>query len=174
MTQEDPPALPLAALAARRGEEIGVSPWLEVAQDRIDAFAAATGDRQFIHLDPVRAAAETPFGGTVAHGFLTLSLLSILAYAALPRAAGTRVSVNYGFDRVRFVAPVRAGARIRGRFRLAALDRPAADEIAYLWEVTVEIEGEARPALAALWRTRAWGDYGAPAARRDAAEEDTP
>lgn len=147
---------PLEAAAAaglRPGAEF-VSDWLAVDQARIDAFAEATLDRQFIHVDPVRARAETPFGGTIAHGFLTLALISPLAGAAIPRVPGTRLGLNYGFDRIRFVAPVPAGARIRGRFRLEALEAPEPGELRFRWAATVEIEGAARPALAAVWLTR--------------------
>jgi acyl dehydratase len=126
-----------------------------IGQSQIDAFADLTGDHQFIHVDPVRAAG-TPFGGTIAHGFLTLSLLSRFAGKARPRIAGTRHSVNYGFDKLRFVAPVPAGARVRGRFRLTRLDQRAPGELTQHYEVTVEIEGAERPALIADWITRAY------------------
>lgn len=145
----------LAALRARVGGEVGVSGWVTVSQAMIDAFAEVTGDHQFIHVDPERAAG-TPFGGTVAHGFLTLSLLSRFGYDARPRLAGTRMSLNYGFDRVRFVAPVPAGARLRGRFRLIGLDDATPGEVSFRWQVTVEIEGAERPALVADWLTRAY------------------
>ena len=152
--------LPLAELRALVGKETGVSDWLAVGQDRIDAFADLCGDHQFIHVDPARAAA-TPMGGTVAHGFLTLSLLSYLAAGARPRVEGTRRSVNYGFDRLRFVAPVPAGARIRARFALAALDETRPGEVSLAWDVAVEVEGSeiargGRPALAARWLTRSY------------------
>ena len=116
----------------------------------IDAFAEVTRDRQFIHVDPERAAAK-PFGGTVAHGFLTLSLLSAMAYDALPARKG--FGVNYGFDRVRFVAPVRAGARVRGRFALIGRSPRGANETLTRLAVSIEIEGEAKPALVAEWLT---------------------
>lgn len=145
----------LDELAARAGHEIGLSGWVKVTQGEIDAFAALTGDDQFIHVDPVRAA-RTPLGGTVAHGFLTLSLLSRFAREARPSIAGTAMSLNYGFDRVRFVAPVPAGGRIRGRFRLDRVVRDTPGEATLHWQVTVEIEGGARPALVADWITRAY------------------
>src|SRR5215218_1155894 len=110
--------MPLASLdeiRARIGQEVGVSSWLVVDQQRIDAFADATEDRQFIHVDPA-AAAQTPFGGTIAHGFLTLSLLSRMGAEAMLIPEGLKMAVNYGFDRVRFLAPVRAGKHVRGRF----------------------------------------------------------
>ena len=157
--------LPLAEMRGLVGQETGVSDWLTVGQDRIDAFADLCGDHQFIHVDPARAAA-TPMGGTVAHGFLTLSLLSYLAAGARPRVEGTRHAVNYGFDRVRFVAPVRAGARIRARFTLAALDETRPGEVSLAWDVAVDVEGAeiegsesgggGRPALTARWLTRSY------------------
>ena len=141
------------SLAARVGEEFGVSAWYVMDQPRIDGFAAATEDRYFIHTDPARAAAETPFGGTLAHGFLTLSMLSVMAYDVLP-LEGSRLNLNYGFDRLRFLAPVPAGARLRGRFTLAAAEERAPGEWTLAWDVTVEIEGGDTPALAARWLTR--------------------
>lgn len=133
------------------GREIGVSQWLEVGQPLIDAFAALTGDQQFIHVDPGRAASEGPYGTTVAHGLLTLSLLPELTRTAVPQLDGIRSNVNYGFDRIRFVAPVRSGARIRGRYVLKAVTPKEADAILTTWEVRVEIEGDERPALVAEW-----------------------
>ena len=147
--------LPLDALRGLVGQDVGVSDWLTIDQDRIDAFADLCGDHQFIHVDPERAAA-TPFGGTIAHGFYTLSLLTYFAQGVRPRIEGTRHSVNYGLDRLRFVAPVKAGSRIRGRFRLTRLDESKPGEVTQHWEVTVEIEGGERPALAADWVTRAY------------------
>ena len=142
-------------LEALVGQEVGLSAWREVSQADIDQFAAVTADPQFIHVDPVRAAAETPFGGTIAHGFLTLSLLSAFAIEALPRIAERRMGVNYGFDRVRFVAPVRSGSRLRGRFVLAGIERRAPNELMMRYGVSVEIEGGAKPALVADWLTLA-------------------
>lgn len=159
MTGGESREMTLEALRARAGEELGVSGWVPVMQEAIDTFAALTGDDQFIHVDPVRAA-ETPFGGTVAHGFLTLSLLSRFAREARPRLEGMRMSVNYGFDRVRFVAPVPAGARLRGRFRLTRVEDSGPGEVTLHWRVTVEIEGADRPALAADWITRAYLEAG--------------
>jgi acyl dehydratase len=129
-----------------------VSDWLTVDQAMIDTFADATHDHQFIHVDPVRAKAEGPFGGTVAHGFLSLSLLSTLAYRAMPFVEGATIGVNYGFERVRFVSPVRSGARVRGCFRLKGLNERAVT-IQSTWETTVEVEGAAKPALTAEWIT---------------------
>ena len=132
-----------------------MSGWHEVTQADIDSFADVTGDHQFIHVNPERALAETPFGGTIAHGFLTLSLLSAFGQEALPRIANRRIGVNYGLERVRFLSPVRSGARVRGRFVLARLERRRANEILLGYDVTVEIEGAAKPALAAQWLTLA-------------------
>ena len=144
------PALTLEELGRRVGEEIGVSRWFVIDQKRIDAFADATEDWQFIHIDP-EAAKATPFGETVAHGFLTMSMLSAIAYDALPRVSGLAMGVNYGFDKVRFVAPVRAGRRIRGHFKLIGLAPRSAKEYQSRTTVTVEIEGEDKPALIAEW-----------------------
>ena len=132
------------------GSEIGVSRWFEISQARIDAFAEVTEDMQFLHVDPA-AAASTPFGGTIAHGFLTLSMLSAMAYDAVPRVEGVAMGVNYGFDKVRFVAPVRAGARIRAHFKLLALTQRSGTEWQMRNAVEVEIEGAAKPALIAEW-----------------------
>ena len=140
----------LADLRARIGQELGASAWLTVDQSMIDGFAAITQDRQYIHIDPVRAAA-TPFGGTIAHGFLTLSLLSHFAQQVLPRLEGLVMSINYGFDRVRFVAPVRTGSRIRGRFKLEQLEAQPSGRLQMRQDVTVEIEGETKPAISATW-----------------------
>jgi acyl dehydratase len=129
-----------------------VSRWLTVDQERIDAFAKVTEDEQFIHVDPARARATT-FGGTVAHGFLTLSLLSAMAYGALPRIEGAVHGVNYGFDRVRFVHPVRSGSRVRAHFTLLAVTQRSEREWQLTYEVSVEIEGAHKPALAAQWLT---------------------
>ena len=142
-------------LEARIGHELCVSGWREVSQADIDIFAEVTDDHQFIHTDPARALAETSFGGTIAHGFLTLSLLSAFGHDALPQIANRRMGVNYGFDRVRFLSPVRAGARVRGRFSLAGLTRRPRGEVMLRYGVTVEIEGGAKPALAAEWLTLA-------------------
>ena len=136
------------------GKEIGVSSWRTVSQAMIDKFADATDDHQFIHVDPVRAA-KTPFGGTVAHGFLSLSLLSTLAYETIPPIAGTDIGVNYGFDRVRFAAPVKSGARVRGRFVLVEMTVRPSGWIHFNYDATVEIEGSAKPALTARWLTLA-------------------
>jgi acyl dehydratase len=127
------------------------SDWVEVHQEMIDRFAEVTGDRQFIHVDPVRAR-ETPFGGTVAHGFLLLSLLPQLqASSARPRPSGARMGVNYGFERVRFTAPVRAGSRVRGHFKLVSVEEKRPGQLQQQAEVAMEVEGGDRPALTAVW-----------------------
>jgi len=144
-----PPAK-LTDIKNRIGEEVGVSDWITVGQDRIHAFADATEDRQFIHIDPA-AAAQTPFGGTIAHGFLTLSLLSRMATDAMLIPEGVRMAVNYGLDRVRFLAPVRSGKRVRGRFILDAIEEKAPGQVLLRHIVMVEIEGEEKPALTAAW-----------------------
>jgi acyl dehydratase len=135
---------------ARVGQEMGVSRWFLVDQTRIDDFARVTEDDQFIHVDPVRAA-QTPFGGTVAHGFLSLSLLAAMAFDAQPKIAGRVMAVNYGFDRVRMISPVRSGSRIRGRFMLAEIVDRGPKEFMSRSAVTVEIEGASKPALTADW-----------------------
>ena len=145
--------MPIASLdeiRARVGHEIGVSDWLTVDQARIDAFAEATEDRQFIHTDP-SAAAQTPFGGTIAHGFLSLSLLSRMGAEAMLIPDSIKMAVNYGMDRVRFLAPVRAGKRVRGRFVLDSVEEKAPGQVLMRHIVTVEIEGEDKPALTAVW-----------------------
>jgi len=144
------PIAPLAEIRARIGTEVGVSSWLTVDQARIEAFADATDDHQFIHVDP-DAAAKTPFGGTIAHGFLTLSLLSRMAADAMLVPDGVRMGINYGFDRVRFLAPVKSGKRVRGRFTLDSIEEKAPGQWLLRHTVTVEIEDEGKPALIAQW-----------------------
>ena len=144
------PTASLEEIRSRIGQEIGVSSWLTVDQHRIDTFADATEDRQFIHTDAA-AAALTPFGGTIAHGFLSLSLLSRMGAEAILVPQGVRMAVNYGLDRVRFLAPVRSGARLRGRFRLDSVEEKAPGQWLMRHHVTVEIEAEDKPALTAVW-----------------------
>jgi acyl dehydratase len=137
----------LEDLRRQIGREVAVSDWLPVTQERIDVFAEATDDRQWIHVDPARAKAESPFGGTVAHGFLTLSLLPRLAADTLSLPE-TKLVVNYGLNRVRFPAPVRAGQRIRAHFSPTALeDVPSGVQLT--WTVTIEVEGGDKPACVA-------------------------
>ena len=147
--------MPFATLDQIRekiGEEVGCSSWLSIDQERIDAFAEATEDRQFIHTDPA-AAAATPFGGTIAHGFLTLSLLSRMGADAMLIPHGLNMGLNYGLESVRFLAPVRSGTRVRGRFTLDSLEEKAPGRVLMRHRVSVEIEGEEKPALTALWLT---------------------
>ena len=145
--------MPLAALdeiRSRIGDEVGVSGWIMLGQARIEQFADATEDRQFIHIDPA-AAAQTPFGGTIAHGFLTLSLLSRMGAEAMLLPEGAQMAINYGLDRVRFLAPVRSGKRVRGRFTLDSAEEKGPGQVLLRHGVTVEIEGEDKRALSAVW-----------------------
>jgi len=144
------PVATLDEIRAKVGSEIGVSPWIEIGQQSIDTFAEVTGDHQFIHVDPA-AAAQTPFGGTVAHGFLTLSLLSQMAAPVMYVPGDLKMAVNYGFEKVRFIAPVRSGKRVRGRFTLASMEEKKPGQWQFLHNVTVEIEGEDKPAVTAGW-----------------------
>jgi len=140
-------------LRSRIGQEVGVSTWKAITQDMINAFAGLTDDRQWIHVDVERARRESPFAAPVAHGFLTVSLLSAMTHEALEVGGDYRLRVNYGFNRLRFPSPVVAGSRIRAHVAPAAVkDVEGGVEIA--WNITVEIEGVSKPALAAEWLTR--------------------
>lgn len=143
----------LAQIRGNIGNQAGISPWRDVTQDMINAFATATDDHQWIHIDPERAKAETPFGGTIAHGFLTLSLLSTLAYEALPQIETTEMGMNYGFDRIRFMAPVLSGTRVRAAFNLAGADIRISGRVLTHYDVALEIEGSKKPAFTARWIT---------------------
>ncbi|WP_439470524.1 MaoC family dehydratase [Brevundimonas sp.] len=132
------------------GTELGVSRWFLVDQARIDAFAETTEDWQFIHVNP-ELAAQTPFGGTIAHGFLTLSLASAMSYDCVKPLDGVALGVNYGFDKLRFIAPVPAGSKIRGRFKLLSAEDKGGGRWLIKHELTVEIEGGDKPALIAEW-----------------------
>ncbi|MBR0847365.1 MaoC family dehydratase [Bradyrhizobium diazoefficiens] len=145
------PPISLDAYQAMVGKEIGVSSWHLIDQPRIDTYADVIEDHQFIHVDPERARKETAFGGTIAHGFLTMSLLSIMSYEVMPVIAGTAMGVNYGFDKLRFISPVRSGKLVRGRFVLAEAKLRKPNELQSRTNVTVEIEGEDKPALVADW-----------------------
>jgi acyl dehydratase len=147
--------LPLADYLALKGKDLGASEWILVDQGRIDRFAETTEDHQFIHIDPERAAA-TPFGTTIAHGYLTLSLLSKMAYGVMPGIEGSKMGVNYGLNSVRFLAPVKSGSRVRGHFTMKDVTERSAGVVQSTVEVKVEIEGEAKPALAAEWVTLAY------------------
>ncbi|MEZ5673915.1 Acyl dehydratase [Thalassovita litoralis] len=144
--------LPLAEFQALQGKEMGVSKWITVTQDQINQFADCTDDHQFIHVDP-EAAAKSPFGTTIAHGFLTLSLLSTMAYQ-MPSIQGVTMGVNYGFEKVRFVSPVKVNSKVRGRFVLDEVKEVRPGEFQTLVTVTVEIEGQEKPALVAQWLGR--------------------
>ena len=144
------PIATLDEIRSKVGQEVGVSDWLEVNQARINAFADTTDDHQFIHVDP-EAAMFTPFGGTIAHGFLTLSLLSRMAADAMLRPEAVKMGVNYGFDKIRFLAPVHSGQRVRGRFVLSSFEEKRPGQFQFTHQVTVEIEGEDKPALIADW-----------------------
>ncbi len=140
----------IADLQALVGKELGVSGWHDVGQARVSEFAAVTEDFQFIHVDPDRAA-DTPFGGTVAHGFLVVSLLSVMFYEALGQIDDAAMSTNYGFDSLRFLTPVRTGSRIRGRFVLDEFSERKPGQWKLSLKTTVEIENQERPALVADW-----------------------
>ena len=144
------PPISLEAYQAMVGQEIGVSSWHVLDQKRIDTYADVIEDHQFIHVDPEQAKA-TPFGTTIAHGFLTMSLLSVMSYEVMPAIEGTAMGVNYGFDKLRFISPVRSGKCVRGRFVLAEATLRKPKELQSRTNVTVEIEGEEKPALVADW-----------------------
>jgi acyl dehydratase len=136
-------------LESRVGEEVGVSPWVEITQERIDTFARAIEDFQWIHVDPARAK-SSPFGGTIAHGFLSLSLLSHLSEMTFS-FADRRMGINYGLNRVRFTSPVPVGSRVRARFTLQKLERIEGNGVQVVWNTVIEIEGADKPALVAEW-----------------------
>ncbi|MAX54659.1 MAG: nodulation protein NodN [Alcanivoracaceae bacterium] len=138
-------------LQTRIGESLGQSTWRTVDQQRIDGFADLTEDPQWIHTDPARAAKESPFGATIAHGFLSLSLLSAMAMDVLPAIEGQVMGINYGFDKVRFMNPVREGSKVRGQFTLMEVKRRSDNEWQLRHGVQVEIEGQEKPALIAEW-----------------------
>lgn len=144
--------MPPAEIKELVGKETGVSDWVELDQERINVFADVTEDHQFIHVDP-EAARATPFGGTIAHGFLTLSMLSKLAMGSVIGLEGVKMGVNYGFEKVRFVNPVKAGKKIRGRYTLMSADEKIPGQWTFKYGVKVEIEGEEKPALVAEWIT---------------------
>jgi len=138
-----------ADLSAHIGEVIGVSSWIVVDQQRINEFAHCTDDRQWIHVDVERAAKEGPFGGTVAHGFLTLALLAPTIFEVMLSRVAVKQAINYGLERVRFLAPVRSGRRVRNRLKIASLEERGADRTLVTTENTIQIEGEDKPALIA-------------------------
>ena len=141
-------------LAAKVGENIGTSQWAEMSQERINQFAEATGDHQFIHVNPDMAK-MTPFGGTIAHGFLTLSMIPYLsANSDMPRIDGIKMGVNYGGNKTRFIAPVKSGKRIRGHWKLTEMVEKRPGQWQQTAEITIEIEGEDKPALICEWITQ--------------------
>lgn len=141
--------MPVGDLAKHVGEEIGVSSWICLEQERINEFAHCTGDHQWIHLDAERASREGPFGGTIAHGFLTLSLLAPTGFEVLLARITPKSVVNYGLEKVRFITPVRSGKRVRNRIRIASVEDKGGGRYLVTTENTIEIEGESRPALVA-------------------------
>lgn len=145
------PQISLDDLQANVGKNVGESQWRTVDQQRIDGFAELTEDPQWIHTDPERAAKESPFGATIAHGFLSLSLLSAMAIDVLPTIKGQVMGINYGFDKVRFMNPVREGSKVRGSFTLMEVKQRSANEWQLRHGVQVEIEGQEKPALIAEW-----------------------
>lgn len=145
------PTVTMEELKARVGQPLGTSDWLTVDQAMIDKFADATGDHQFIHVDPEKAKL-TPFGGTIAHGFLSLSLMPVLTQMTdMPRPEGIKMGVNYGGNKTRFLSPVRSGKRVRGHFKLLDLEEKRPGQWQQIVEYTLEIEGEDKPALIAEW-----------------------
>ena len=147
-------ALSMRELESRIGHEVGVSPWVEVTQERIDLFAKAIDDPQWIHVD-VERAKQSPFGGTIAHGFLTLSLLSKFIESTFS-FADRRMGVNYGLNRVRFTAPLPSGSRVRARFKLLKYEKIEGNGAQVTWDVTVEREGSDKPVLVAEWIGRSY------------------
>ena len=145
----------LAQLGGLVGREVATSDWLVITQDRIDAFAEATSDHQWIHVDSGRARAETPFGATIAHGFLTLSLLTKFIESTFS-FADRKMGVNYGLNRVRFTAPLPSGSRVRARFKLLKYEKIEGNGVQVTWDVTVEREGSDRPVLIAEWVGRSY------------------
>lgn len=141
----------LDKLTPQLGQIVGTSSWINIDQNRIDAFADITEDHQFIHIDPDRTRSETPFPDTIAHGFLTLSLASKMSYDALPRLDGETAGLNYGFEKVRFLSPVLVGSDIRGVFTLSKIDTRNDKELLLSHSLTIEIKGFDKPALVAEW-----------------------
>ena len=148
-----PVEIPLSELHDWIGREVGTSEWCLIDQARIDAFAQCTEDFQFIHLDPEAARSQAGFAGTIAHGFLVLSMLSSLAYQAGLKLKGARVSINYGFDKIRFVNPVLSGSAIRARFVLAEVVERQPGQWLLAYDVRVEVKDSDKPALVARWLT---------------------
>ncbi len=141
----------LVELQSKIGQEIGVSDWVEIPQDRINQFAEATEDHQLIHIDEAKAKAFTPFGGTIAHGFLTLSLLSRFAETGLPQVPGAKMGMNYGLNKVRFLTPVPCGAKVRGKFTLMSAEEKNPGQLLLTYGIAAEIEGAPKPGMVAEW-----------------------
>jgi acyl dehydratase len=150
------PKISLTDIEASVGKEVGVSKWFTIDQALITAFGKLTQDEYFIHMDPARAAKETPFGGSIAHGFLTLSMMSAMAYDALPEVEGRTMGMNYGFDKIRFLSPVPAGSRVRAHFTVSQVEKKSPQQVVVRYGLSVEIEGKPKPALAAEWLTVAF------------------
>lgn len=144
------PMVSIEELQRYVGKKVGVSDWFHITQDCVNQFADVTGDHQFIHVDPAKAK-ETPLGGTIAHGFLTLALLAPMGEATALMIDGMNMGINYGLDKVRFLAPVMVGKRVRGHFTLTQLKERAPAVMQFTYDVSVEIEGEDKPALSASW-----------------------
>lgn len=142
------PAIKPSEIAEKVGEAMGTSDWIEVGQERINQFAECTGDHQFIHINP-EMAKMTPFGTTIAHGFLSLSLLPLMSETAAASVEGAKMGVNYGLNKLRFITPVKNGKKVRGHFKLTGYDEKSPGQHLLTQEVTVEIEGEDKPALVA-------------------------
>lgn len=145
-------AVDVRTLKDHVGRELGVSDWVVISQEHINQFADATGDHQWIHVDAAKAATDSPFKTTIAHGFLTLSLISQLLRSAM-QFKGARMAINYGLNRVRFVSPVPSGSRVRGRFTLASVE-DAGGAIQAVWQATIERQGAEKPACVAEWLVR--------------------
>tara|TARA_B100000700_G_C14792962_1_gene736813 strand:+ start:299 stop:772 length:474 start_codon:yes stop_codon:yes gene_type:complete len=138
-------------LKSKEGKELGVSHWIHIDQPMIDSFAKVTQDVQFIHVNPSRAEAETKFGGTIAHGFLVLSLASKFATEVFPIESEKTVRINYGFNKVRFISPVRVGSEVRGRFFLNSVEINRINELRQIYDLSIEIKGAEKPAIVAEW-----------------------
>lgn len=158
---DEPNPISLEDLEAQVGGTVAQSRWRVIDQAMIDQFADLINDHQFIHVDPDRAR-DTPYGTTVAHGFLTLSIFGGLAGEVSPRLAGRQMSINYGFDRIRFVAPVRQGSKVRATLKLRSVSHRDPDAVDIVYDGTLEVEGEDKPAIVALWLLRCYLGDGAP------------
>ncbi len=145
-----------AELKSKVGKKVGVSEWFNVNQTMIDQFASLTQDHFFIHVDPDRVVKETPFTSTIAHGFLSVSMLSAMSYTCVPGIKDAHFGLNYGFNRMRFVSPVPVNSRIRGNFSLKEMDKKETGEITMVFDVFVELENQEKPVVVAEWITKAY------------------